>query len=129
VILSAAGVIVSLVGVHSSVAGLIGQISAISADAVTGLCQRVYSGALPASPALADYAGSHEVEPDSKRRVGGRAPPRICRSRSPIAVFAPGQGARSAASPAPPEPAWASAASTSPRGNGYRPHPQAANQV
>jgi DeoR/GlpR family transcriptional regulator of sugar metabolism len=38
-----------------------------------GLCQRVYGGALPASPALADYASRAGVEPDSKRRVAARA--------------------------------------------------------
>jgi DeoR/GlpR family transcriptional regulator of sugar metabolism len=41
--------------------------------AAAGLCQRVYGGALPASPALADYAARQQVEPDSKRRVARRA--------------------------------------------------------
>jgi DeoR/GlpR family transcriptional regulator of sugar metabolism len=41
--------------------------------ATAGLCQRVYGGALPNSPALADYATRHGVEPDSKRRVAARA--------------------------------------------------------
>src|SRR6201991_5212168 len=38
-----------------------------------GLCHRVYGGAVPASPALADYAGRASVEPDSKRDVAARA--------------------------------------------------------
>lgn len=38
-----------------------------------GLCQRVYGGALPASPAVADYTARAAVEPDSKRRVATRA--------------------------------------------------------
>ena len=41
--------------------------------AAAGLCQRVYGGALPASPAVADYATRTEVAPDSKRRVAARA--------------------------------------------------------
>jgi DeoR/GlpR family transcriptional regulator of sugar metabolism len=41
--------------------------------AAAGLCQRVYGGALPASPAVADYAARQQVEPDSKRRVASRA--------------------------------------------------------
>jgi DeoR/GlpR family transcriptional regulator of sugar metabolism len=41
--------------------------------AAAGLCQRVYGGALPASPAVADYAARQQVEPDSKRRVAQRA--------------------------------------------------------
>ena len=41
--------------------------------AAAGLCQRVYGGALPVSPALADYATRADVEPDSKRRVAARA--------------------------------------------------------
>jgi DeoR/GlpR family transcriptional regulator of sugar metabolism len=41
--------------------------------AAAGLCQRVYGGALPASPAVADYAARTAVEPDSKRRVAARA--------------------------------------------------------
>ena len=41
--------------------------------AAAGLCQRVYGGALPASPALADYATRADVEQDSKRRVAARA--------------------------------------------------------
>jgi DeoR/GlpR family transcriptional regulator of sugar metabolism len=41
--------------------------------AAAGLCQRVYGGALPASPAVADYGTRTAVEPDSKRRVAARA--------------------------------------------------------
>jgi DeoR/GlpR family transcriptional regulator of sugar metabolism len=41
--------------------------------AAAGLCQRVYGGALPASPAVGDYATRTAVEPDSKRRVAARA--------------------------------------------------------
>ena len=41
--------------------------------AAAGLCQRVYGGALPASPAAADYATRRRVEVDSKQRVAGAA--------------------------------------------------------
>jgi len=41
--------------------------------AAAGLCQRVYGGALPASPAVGDYATRTAVEPESKRRVAARA--------------------------------------------------------
>lgn len=41
--------------------------------AAAGLCQRVYGGAMPVSPALADYATRADVEPESKRRVAGHA--------------------------------------------------------
>jgi DeoR/GlpR family transcriptional regulator of sugar metabolism len=41
--------------------------------AAAGLCQRVYGGALPASPAVADYGTRREVEVDSKRRVAAAA--------------------------------------------------------
>lgn len=41
--------------------------------AAAGLCQRVYGGALPVSPAMADYATRTTVEPDSKSRVAARA--------------------------------------------------------
>jgi DeoR/GlpR family transcriptional regulator of sugar metabolism len=41
--------------------------------AAAGLCQRVYGGALPASPAIADYATRAGVEPDSKARIATRA--------------------------------------------------------
>ncbi|WP_261164641.1 DeoR/GlpR family DNA-binding transcription regulator [Microbacterium sp. Marseille-Q6965] len=37
--------------------------------AADGLCQRVYGGALPASPAVADYAGRQSVSVEGKRRV------------------------------------------------------------
>ena len=38
-----------------------------------GLAVRVYGGALPASPAVADYAARTAVAPDSKRRVAAAA--------------------------------------------------------
>ncbi|SEO72169.1 DeoR/GlpR family DNA-binding transcription regulator [Actinacidiphila rubida] len=41
--------------------------------AAEGLCQRVYGGALPASPAVADYAARQSVTPDGKRRVAAVA--------------------------------------------------------
>jgi DeoR/GlpR family transcriptional regulator of sugar metabolism len=41
--------------------------------AALGLCQRVYGGAMPASPALADYAARTGVEPDSKHSVASHA--------------------------------------------------------
>ncbi len=41
--------------------------------AAAGLCQRVYGGALPASPALVDYGRRVDVEPQSKERVAARA--------------------------------------------------------
>jgi DeoR/GlpR family transcriptional regulator of sugar metabolism len=41
--------------------------------AAAGLCQRVYGGALPASPALVDYGRRVDVEPASKERVAARA--------------------------------------------------------
>jgi DeoR/GlpR family transcriptional regulator of sugar metabolism len=41
--------------------------------AAAGLCQRVYGGALPASPALVDYRARASVEPESKLRVARRA--------------------------------------------------------
>lgn len=41
--------------------------------AAAGLCQRVYGGALPASPAVADYATRAHVSTDSKHRVAARA--------------------------------------------------------
>ncbi len=37
--------------------------------AAAGLCQRVYGGALPVSPAMADYDTRRSVATDSKRRV------------------------------------------------------------
>lgn len=41
--------------------------------AAAGLCQRVYGGALPVSPAVVDYAGRQTVAVDSKQRVARRA--------------------------------------------------------
>ncbi|MGO4459037.1 DeoR/GlpR family DNA-binding transcription regulator [Streptomyces sp. M-16] len=41
--------------------------------AAEGLCQRVYGGALPASPAVADYAARQTVAPDGKRKVASVA--------------------------------------------------------
>lgn len=41
--------------------------------AAAGLCQRVYGGALPVSPAIADHAGRQRVEPASKERVAAAA--------------------------------------------------------
>jgi DeoR/GlpR family transcriptional regulator of sugar metabolism len=41
--------------------------------AAAGLCQRVYGGALPSSPAMADLATRSEVEPASKHRVAETA--------------------------------------------------------
>ena len=41
--------------------------------AAAGLCQRVYGGALPVSPAMADYATRAHVAVDSKRRVAAAA--------------------------------------------------------
>ncbi|WP_024287953.1 DeoR/GlpR family DNA-binding transcription regulator [Cellulomonas sp. KRMCY2] len=37
--------------------------------AAAGLCQRVYGGALPVSPAVADYAGRQTVAVESKERI------------------------------------------------------------
>lgn len=41
--------------------------------AAAGLCQRVYGGALPVSPAIADYAARQVVAPASKQCVAQRA--------------------------------------------------------
>ena len=42
--------------------------------AAAGLCQRVYGGALPASPLLGtNHAARTKIAPESKRRVGARA--------------------------------------------------------
>ncbi|MEU4512245.1 DeoR/GlpR family DNA-binding transcription regulator [Nonomuraea wenchangensis] len=41
--------------------------------AAAGLCQRVYGGALPASPAVADYATRQDVEIPGKQRVAAAA--------------------------------------------------------
>ncbi|MBC9716463.1 DeoR/GlpR transcriptional regulator [Streptomyces sp. TRM66268-LWL] len=37
--------------------------------AAEGLCQRVYGGALPVSPAVVDYGARQSVAPDGKRKV------------------------------------------------------------
>ncbi|MEV5613832.1 DeoR/GlpR family DNA-binding transcription regulator [Streptomyces sp. NPDC052225] len=41
--------------------------------AAEGLCQRVYGGALPASPAVVDYAARQAVAPDGKEKVAAVA--------------------------------------------------------
>jgi DeoR/GlpR family transcriptional regulator of sugar metabolism len=41
--------------------------------AAAGLCQRVYGGALPASPAVADYAARGRLAPESKQKVATAA--------------------------------------------------------
>jgi DeoR/GlpR family transcriptional regulator of sugar metabolism len=41
--------------------------------AAAGLCQRVYGGALPASPAVSTQSRRSGIAPESKRRVGARA--------------------------------------------------------
>ncbi|MEU6440000.1 DeoR/GlpR family DNA-binding transcription regulator [Streptomyces sp. NPDC047046] len=41
--------------------------------AAEGLCQRVYGGALPASPAVAGYTARQAVAPDGKRKVAAFA--------------------------------------------------------
>lgn len=41
--------------------------------AAAGLCQRVYGGALPASPALGTVRARSVISPESKRRVAARA--------------------------------------------------------
>ncbi|MGA5194198.1 DeoR/GlpR family DNA-binding transcription regulator [Streptomyces exfoliatus] len=41
--------------------------------ATEGLCQRVYGGALPVSPAVADYAARQTVATDGKRKVAAAA--------------------------------------------------------
>lgn len=41
--------------------------------AAEGLCQRVYGGALPVSPAVVDYAARQIVAPDGKRKVASVA--------------------------------------------------------
>ena len=45
--------------------------------AAAGLCQKVYGGAVPASPALGDYATRRTIEPDSKDAVARHALPLI----------------------------------------------------
>ncbi|MFJ4483529.1 DeoR/GlpR family DNA-binding transcription regulator [Streptomyces longwoodensis] len=41
--------------------------------AAEGLCQRVYGGALPVSPAVADYTARQGVTPEGKQRVAAAA--------------------------------------------------------
>lgn len=41
--------------------------------AAAGLCQRVYGGALPTSPAIADYSTRQDVEVSGKQRVAAAA--------------------------------------------------------
>jgi DeoR/GlpR family transcriptional regulator of sugar metabolism len=41
--------------------------------AAAGLCQKVYGGAVPTSPALGDYRTRQSIEPDSKQAVAARA--------------------------------------------------------
>ena len=41
--------------------------------AAAGLCQRVYGGALPASPAVSTHAKRSGLAPESQRRVAARA--------------------------------------------------------
>ena len=53
--------------------------------AAAGLCQRVYGGALPVSPAIADYATRATVAPESKQRVGAAAAGLI-RPRSTVLI-------------------------------------------
>ena len=53
--------------------------------AAAGLCQRVYGGALPVSPAVADYVTRAGVEPASKQRVASRAA-RLVRPGSVVIV-------------------------------------------
>src|SRR5215467_14104299 len=53
--------------------------------AAAGLCQRVYGGALPVSPAIADYDARTAVEPASKQRVAVRAA-RLVRPGSVVIV-------------------------------------------
>lgn len=45
--------------------------------AAAGLCQRVYGGALPVSPAVADYAGRTAIARDGKDRVAKAAAPLV----------------------------------------------------
>lgn len=51
--------------------------------AAEGLCQRVYGGALPASPAVADYTARQTVAPESKHRVATAAA-RLLRPESAV---------------------------------------------
>lgn len=72
------------------VAKLLSQVLGLSEDtirrdlrelAAEGLLQRVHGGALPASPALADFAGRQQVAPEGKAVVG----------RAAAAMVRPGQ--------------------------------------
>ncbi len=51
--------------------------------AAAGLCQRVYGGALPASPAVVDYASRGGLQPQSKERVA-RAAVRLIEAHSTV---------------------------------------------
>ena len=75
--------------------------------AAAGLCQRVYGGALPVSPAIADLKTRKNVQPDSKSRVAARAAQLITAGRTAIRMAASGNCrpvncARSTRTPAPP---------------------------
>ncbi len=64
--------------VATDVAGELGiSVDSIRRDlrdlAAEGLCQRVYGGALPPSPAIVDYAARQAVEPEGKRAVAAKA--------------------------------------------------------
>jgi DeoR/GlpR family transcriptional regulator of sugar metabolism len=52
--------------------------------AAAGLCQRVYGGALPASPAVADYAARRTVGVASKERVAAAAAALVTRGSTVI---------------------------------------------
>ncbi|UTT63593.1 DeoR/GlpR family DNA-binding transcription regulator [Microcella humidisoli] len=53
--------------------------------AAEGLLQRVYGGALPVSPALADYATRQSIAPESKQRVA-RAAAALIREGSTVLI-------------------------------------------
>jgi DeoR/GlpR family transcriptional regulator of sugar metabolism len=53
--------------------------------AAEGLLQRVHGGALPVSPALADFAGRQRVAPDGKAAIG-RAAARLVRPRQVVFI-------------------------------------------
>ncbi len=78
--------------------------------AAAGLCQRVYGGALPVSPAIADYATRLAVAPDSKQRVAAAAA-RLVRPGSTVLL----DGGTTA---------LAVARGAAPRPGGHRRHPQ-----
>jgi DeoR/GlpR family transcriptional regulator of sugar metabolism len=52
--------------------------------AAAGLCQRVYGGALPASPALGTLTRRHGIAPESKQRIAARAAQLITRGSTAI---------------------------------------------